>query len=322
MVKPFLLPDVDVEWYPFASRAAAAVVMRQRPVAVYTLAYPFTAHFIGRALKRRYGLRWVADYGDPWVINPMSAPPHWRCWLDTRLEESVLLNADRVFFATPETREAYLAYHRVLDAARASVAYWGYEPLDFQPCALQTGHRCRIVYTGTFGMANRSATRLLEALAHPDLADCELIVAGLSKLDAERLLVDKARELGIDHRVSFRGFLPRADMIALQQAASVLVLWGWPGGMQIPGKLFEYFGARRPILVIAGDDRDPCARLVRDLNRGLAVSDATQVLRSTLCAIRDAWRRGELDSQFDLGPLREYTWQQQVGIIADALTEP
>src|SRR5690606_30367362 len=61
------LPGPRVGWVPVAVREAFRLP-RDRPFAlVLTSGPPLSARLVGRALTRRRGLPWVADFRDPWT---------------------------------------------------------------------------------------------------------------------------------------------------------------------------------------------------------------------------------------------------------------
>jgi hypothetical protein len=82
---------------------------------------------------------------------------------------------------------------------------------------------------------------------------------------------DRAVALGLTGIVDFPGPLPHADSRALQRGADVLLLWKPRGApTMVPGKLYEYLEAGRPILAVLPAD-DEAAELAR---RGGAVVTA------------------------------------------------
>ena len=63
----------------------------------------------------------------------------------------------------------------------------------------------------------------------------------------------------------------------------------------IPGKLFEYVAAGRPILAAVPPD-GAAARLIEDIGAGLvAPSDDVDALRAALGELHSRWKRGDLD---------------------------
>jgi hypothetical protein len=128
-------------------------------------------------------------------------------------------------------------------------------------------------------------------------------------------------DLSFDHpqRVRFLGPLDHVEVTRLQQRATVLLLMGWPGGYQIPAKLFEYIGARRPILAIRGGPDDPAARLIERMNRGIVVEPEQGAIRRALCTLFDHHRAGSVETTFDLAERPDYSWPNQIAFLARAV---
>ena len=88
-----------------------------------------------------------------------------------------------------------------------------------------------------------------------------------------------ACEVGIADRVVVHPHLPRAQAAAIQQEADVLLLMQWNDPREqgnLPGKLFEYLGARRPILGLGLQDGVP-ARILRERAAGYFSNDPAQI---------------------------------------------
>jgi glycosyltransferase involved in cell wall biosynthesis len=131
-----------------------------------------------------------------------------------------------------------------------------------------------LVHTGKLsGGWGRHPGTLFEALRRlqdrdPRLGDrLQLVLAGRLDHDEQRLIAGA----GIDGLVRHVGMLSRSESIALQRRADVLVLLTsatlvW----ELPGKVFEYFGARRPILALAKDNE--AARVIAETGTGWTIA--------------------------------------------------
>ena len=62
-----LLPDERKHWAGRAALSAIRKVRRDKIGYVLTSAPPFSVHFIGFAAKVLTGVRWFADFRDPWI---------------------------------------------------------------------------------------------------------------------------------------------------------------------------------------------------------------------------------------------------------------
>ena len=103
-----LPPDPYVGWIPVAYRAAHRIISQDNIDVLYTSGLPASIHLTGYLLHRATRIPWVADLRDEWSQHPSRLPLFaWQSRLDTRLEQLVFRNADRVTASTDAYRDAY-----------------------------------------------------------------------------------------------------------------------------------------------------------------------------------------------------------------------
>jgi glycosyltransferase involved in cell wall biosynthesis len=292
---------------------------RHRFDLIYSFGYPWSCHVVGCAAQRSSGAPWVADYADPWTLNPeVQAFPDWRKRLDFRVESRLLRRASAVVVATPES-QAFLAELFGPEVGRrcrvARVAQFPSDEYSSSPGNLP--RHFQIAFTGLFNPTRQPYSFFDAAREFTGRRDMRICLAGL----IDRSFKDYARKLGLEHLVHHLGRLGRRQTIELQQTSQILLSFGWPGGLQVPCKIYEYFAARRPILHIAGDRQDPAAALVRKYRRGLVVPNDPQAIRDGLRTLYELWTAGTLEAQFDLSPLDEFCLPRSLDGLEDAFHE-
>jgi hypothetical protein len=88
-----------------------------------------------------------------------------------------------------------------------------------------------------------------------------------------------AERTGVGSQVEVLPPVPFRQAIALQREADVLLLLRWADESErgvVPGKLFEYIGARRPILCL-GLEGGSVAEIIREREAGLVSNDAAVI---------------------------------------------
>jgi hypothetical protein len=83
---------------------------------------------------------------------------------------------------------------------------------------------------------------------------------------------DLAKQFGVHHLVDVHNLVPYHESLRLQMQADVLLLLQWTDVREkgiYTGKLFEYIGARRPILSIGPTQNEPSELIV---NKGFGVA--------------------------------------------------
>lgn len=271
------IPDPRRGW----NRYAVAEALKQHALKPYDLVVtsgpPHSSHLIGLELQRR-GLRWWADFRDPWTdiyYYRMFYPSAWARRRDAALERSVLERAERVLTVSDDLKRL-LASKLNGDTGKFVVVPNGYDPADFAANAPVPNNPVRtLVYTGTltldypleaFYTALRTFCRQHGAL--------KLVFAGRPAQEAKDALESMSRELPLN--VEFKGYLPHTESVALLQGADALLLLipELPNNRGIlTGKLFEYLGSGRPIWGFGPVEGDANA-ILRETHAGALFEDA------------------------------------------------
>ncbi|MCQ2155781.1 MAG: glycosyltransferase [Bacteroidales bacterium] len=258
------IPDPRVSWVR-PSVKYLRKYLEDNPVdVIITTGPPQSMHLIGRKLMRSIRksapqTKWVADFRDPWTemfyFKHLGLWPLAKC-IHRRMEQSVLDEADAVISVTPLVRKDF--------ELKTKTPVWlitnGFDEDDFKVaergCA--RSDRFTIVHTGLFA-ADGNPIALWTALRRLCDADdafaekLEIRLAG--KVDRE--ITDAIEAAGLADRLTNLGYLPHDGTVVEQRSASALIL---PLRQEpeyrkvLPGKIFEYLAARRPVLGIGQED--------------------------------------------------------------------
>jgi glycosyltransferase involved in cell wall biosynthesis len=314
------VPDNKIGWLPFALREAWRVTRMDPPHVVMASAPPYTGLIAGALAARWAGVPFVADFRDDWLANPRHVyPTPVHRGVHRVLEKWVVDQAARI-----TTINDVIAESLASRAGRpVEIIRQGFDPQDFEREPPGRDETFRLVYTGVFYDAQRpdvmlrGARRFLDR--NPD-APLQMVFAGSLLADTPKLIAS----LDLAAHVEFRGYLPHDETVALQQKADVLwmVIGNREGAESIStGKLFEYIGARKPILALV-----PAGAAARELaNHGAAhvcPPDDVEAVAHAITDLYDRWRAGRLS-----GPAPEYVARYdrrriagQVAGLLDSLT--
>jgi len=266
-------PDTKIGWRSTAVKAASELLSREHFDVIFATAPPQTDFLIGEALKKKFALPLVLDYRDAWLDYPFKyypTPAH--RYQHYRLEKRVLKAADRIITTVRRVKESILSHYLGLDYHDVVIIPQGYDPADFEFVNVPKAsprRKMRITHAGTF-YADRNPSVLLHAL-HNVFQDTpqmrgrvEVGFVGNTR-EEDQFLVSK---LGLQHDVTFHGYLPHQE--CTKRLIDSDILWlVLDNDYQSPGKLYEYFGARKPILgsVIEGYTK----QLVLECGAGVCV---------------------------------------------------
>jgi glycosyltransferase involved in cell wall biosynthesis len=282
----FFIPDARIGWLPYAVSAAMKVMQQEVIDIIYSSSPPYTTAIIARKLKRKTGKPWVMGLRDPWT-GFISAPKRWflPAAIDRSMEKKSIDFADAVEIAWEGIGKDLMTKYRELDASKIIYIPNGYDSDDYLPEKHPDDECIRITYTGSL-YGRRNPKTLLTALK-------ELLAAG--EISSKRLKVIFAGRFGAEVREMFadphlaevlevKEYLPHEESVKLLLQSDLLILIVDKSELSdeiVPGKVFEYIGARKPIIAFAPEGA--AARIVRETGTGTVVpQDDIQKAKSVI----------------------------------------
>jgi glycosyltransferase involved in cell wall biosynthesis len=289
-----VVPDEAATWNLTAIPAALRIARAENIDVVITTSPPGSVHLVGAAVKRALGVHWIADLRDSLLAHQDRRADTAAVRMKARtvrvVAGVVARRADAIvtaFDSIGDEMRALSPLGRIVTIANGS------DFDDFEGMAYTPGERFRITHTGAF-FGQRDPKPFLRALADSGLDDVVArFVGGFRAADQEF-----AESLGLADRIEAIPFVPRRRSLELQRDSEALLLIlpeaGGRGTGVIPGKVFEYVAAGRPILA-AVPPGGAAAKLIDEIGAGIvAPVDDVEALRGALIELHALWQRGEL----------------------------
>jgi hypothetical protein len=269
-------PDPQIGWLPYAVADGSAMLKEWRADLIYATVPPLTGLLVARRLSRRFGIPWIAEFRDLWVDHPYYDSPAWRRPLERIQERRVLRDVAGLVTVSDTWRDLLQARF----GKPTLTVLNGFDPDDYPPDALPSAtgaDELSIVYTGTLYPGRRDPTPLFQAMARLG-AKARGVRVRLYGADPATVAA-LAEKAGVAAQVESHPAVPYDRVITLQRAADVLLMLRWNDPSEqgiVPGKLFEYVGARRPILCL-GYDKGDVPDIMRARNLGLVSEDPAAI---------------------------------------------
>jgi glycosyltransferase involved in cell wall biosynthesis len=249
-----MLPDDRVLWMPGAILLGIWAAWRQNVSVVYSTSPNPSTLLTGYAISRVLRLPLVSEFRDPWMNNPFRIPRPfaWMERFESWLERAIVTNSAQLIVTSDQYRDDF---RRTYPAHRlAPIAYVpnGYDPEDFENQQPKSFPRFTILHAGNF-YGSRSSLPFLESLSRL-LAARPRLRSGVRVLFIGSIDPETSRTvavLGLDDIVTQRGNLSHRESISCMLGADLLLLVPGPGAGTMPGKIYEYAAARKPIFAIA-----------------------------------------------------------------------
>lgn len=254
MSDTFFIPDNKIGWKKTAI-STALELNKQKPFdLIFATAPPFTDFLIGAELKSYLNKPLVFDYRDPWVEYPHKFyPTPLHKLRNIQLEQQALRSSSHVITTNRNVKELLIKRHQFLSYNDIDIISQGFDPEDFRnftedEAAHPKGSKMRITYAGVF-WEDRVPTFFLYALhalfqEQPKLRNkIEALFIGKFRKENIKLV----ERLKLTDAVTVIDYMPHRQCV--NNMLSSDVLWMIVGdNVGSPGKVYEYIGARKPIL--------------------------------------------------------------------------
>jgi glycosyltransferase involved in cell wall biosynthesis len=270
------MPDhfIGVLWMPFALAAGTRLIEQWRPDVIYASSPIPSALIIASKLAQQHDLPWVGEFRDLWVDHQSYTHPYLRRRLEEKYEARVLNTATGlVAVSGPWAERLREKYHKP-----TAVVMNGFDPADYPESARvpYRDGRIHIAYTGSM-YGRRDVAPLFKALCQmgDESDDVRLIYYGRNMNIVKKM----AQMFDYEHLVRTHATIPYHESLKVQMQADVLLMLLWNDPRErgwMSGKIFEYIGARRPVLAIGGE-WNAAAHLIRERQAGVALDNPREI---------------------------------------------
>ncbi|WP_448520387.1 glycosyltransferase [Rhodoflexus sp.] len=257
----FFIPDARAFWIAPSVKYLLNWLKTNKVDAILSDGPPHTNTVIACKIRQATGLPWLADFQDPWtqvdyyqrlILTPWADAKH------RRMEQEALRTANVTTIVSPTWKRDL----ERIGAKNVHVIPWGYDEDDFKNINYAPDWKLTLTHAGLIG-DDRNPEQLFAAMADlareiPDFGQV-FTLRLFGQLDAS------VRESIARHKVQgMTELLPavsRAESLKrLVNSQALLLILNKAANAQgrIPGKLFEYLAAKRPVLGIGqvGSDTD------------------------------------------------------------------
>ena len=292
-----------------ASRFLRSHLRTQRYDAILATSPDLNPQAIASEMGARFGIPWVADCRDDYAVYREGKPRY------VEVERELLASAaagldgvarsrggDRKNGSDARSRLSRTASSRTRAAGRSS------RPSKRTPSTSPTPGRSSTYYPGRHNPATVLEALDLFLARHPG-AEGRIALHFFGDTALQPILDEfTTRFPRLKGVLRDRGRVERADALAAQRSADLLLILAHPGRKGIlTGKVFEYLAARRPILCVPGDGgRTGCPPLRR--TKAGAVLPSAQEGAAYLAEAFASWERsGSVPYECDENEVARYS---------------
>ena len=312
------IPDARISWVRPSVKFLSEYLKKENINTIITTGPPHSVHLIGLHLKESLHVRWVADFRDPWTsigyhsklkLSKASRRKH------KNLEKQVLSTADQIIVTSATTQKEF---NEITDTP-VSVITNGYDG-DYKGSP-GLDDKFTLSHIGSL-LSGRNPEVLWQVLG-------ELLRENKKFREAFRLqfigvvskeVLSGVEKHGIMEHTRVVGYVDHARAVEFQHRAQVLLLVEIDSEETkgiIPGKLFEYLAARRPVIAV-GPEGWEAGDILKQANAGAAFDyHSRAVLKEVILDYFKQYENGGLT--VDSRNLEQYSRRSLTAKLAELL---
>lgn len=264
----FFIPDARKFWIKPSVSFLSEFLEEEGIKTVITTGPPHSMHLIGLGLKKDLDIKWIADFRDPWT----SIGYHKKLKLTANslqqhkdLENKVLQEADRIITTSFTLKKEF----QEKTTTPVSVITNGFD--TEKEIALPLDEEFSISHIGSL-LSDRNPLYLWEALKELKSENESFSKDFRLKLTGTigEPVLNAIKGAGLEENLEVEGYVPHKKAVEQQRKSQILLLIevdNPDNNAIIPGKLFEYMAAKRPVLAVGPENSD-IKRIISETNTG------------------------------------------------------
>ncbi|RMZ50724.1 glycosyl transferase family 1 [Flavobacteriaceae bacterium PRS1] len=264
----FFIPDARKSWIKPSVAYLSKYISDNNIDTIITTGPPHSLHLIGLELKNKLGVKWLADFRDPWTtigyhkqlkLTKSSLKKH------KQFEAQVLQNADEVIVTSFRTQNEF----QEITNQPITVITNGYDTDSNIDVVLDS--KFSLSHIGSL-LSERNPELLWQVLREITIENKEFEAHFQLNLvgTVSQEILKSIEEFSLTHYVNIVSYISHKEAITFQKKSQVLLLIEIDSEDTkciIPGKLFEYMVSNRPIIAIGPEDSD-VEQIIRETNTG------------------------------------------------------
>ena len=314
------IPDARKFWIKPSVQYLSGVLEQEKIKTIITTGPPHSLHLIGLQLKKKLSLQWIADFRDPWT----SIGYHKKLRLSKRaqkrhlnLERTVLQNADKIIVTSPTTQEEFAT----ITTRTIKVITNGFDGVvDSSKVVLDEKFTISHIGSLLTGRNPQNLWKSLGELVKENSQFKEALQLQLVGVVSEDVLAS-IKEYHLEPYMNRVGYVNHEQALKYQQQSQVLLLVEIDSietkGI-IPGKLFEYLRAERPIMAFGPEGWD-AGKIIEDTQAGEVFSYS---LDTTIKEVLLNWFQEYKQKQLKTNAIHieQYSRKALTKVLADYIT--
>jgi len=293
----YFIPDARKSWVKPSVAYLSGYLSKNNIDIIITTGPPHSLHLIGLELKERLGVKWIADFRDPWTsigyhkklkLSQSSKKKH------KELEIKVLNSADQIIVTSFNTKKEF----KQLTNQPIEVITNGYDYNSVITTDLDSKFTLSHIGSLLSGRNPEMLWKVLNDLIVENEFFANTFQMNLIGSVSEDVL-ESINDNSLSDYINNVGYVSHNESIKYQKGSQVLLLIEIDSEETkaiIPGKLFEYMVSNRPIIAIGPNGSD-VETILKETNSGKYFNYTEyNSLKETILSHFIAFQKGELKS--------------------------
>lgn len=323
-----MLPDRERNWIIPATLRAVLEIKRKKIDYILTSCPPVSVNLIGLLVKYITGVKWIADFRDPWLNSSGGKRMHVTCAISLKierwLEKKVIQNADLLIFNTDWLRDEYKKRYAHQDSGKFVYIPNGFDPEFFSKFnALGKYDKFTISYTGSLyvGRTPEPIFMAIKKLAEEGRLDVQKIriklVGSCQNVDGipTSRLVDS---YGLGSAVEILDTVPYSESLEIIRRSHLALLLAPNLQFQIPAKVYDYMGVSTKVLALTDEGATEDLVNATGIGKAFRSSDISGVMEFIYQSVHNqkslVFERDALISKFSLKSITQRLVERLNGI--------
>ena len=311
----------NIGWFFPAVKKGLELIKSFKPNIILATSPHHISQLVAYKLSKNSRIPFISHLRDPWTIDPHFSKIRLTYVIGKLYEKRIFSSASAIIVVS----EGFADFYARLSGRPVYVIHNGFDPEDF-PSDVEIANIFTLVFAGSIYRGTRDVTPLLSALRN--LArKCILkkfpiqIKLFLPNDDMEIIIPQLNGYPEVKDFFKLYPWTSHSVVVQEELKATSLLLpleFNQSGWYFYSGKLFEYMGARRPILCI-GSKYNLAGKLIEKLGIGRNCETAEEVEEFLLNALKSFYHEHKKE-EIEWEKVKEFSWENQarkIGVILE-----